>query len=430
MSQNKVRKPHRYWTEETTIIELELIIKELGHFPTNAELLRTGRSDLINAIRKHGGYPKFRTKVGSKLIKKPNNYWNDEVIIMELEPLIKELDHFPTQTELCEMDNCNLNTAISRHGGINKFRELMGYYLLKKPNGYWNDNIIIIELKPIIEKLGHFPTYIDLINNKKTKLSTAISKNGGHNKFRRLLGYEVIMKRNYWSEEIIISKLEYIINKLGHFPTHNELINMNKHDLSGAIQTHGGMSHFWEIFKITPSEIQRKQSVEASYFNNRGLNSEKIVKELIIKWCSAHNLPQPEFDVKLAKGNVIEFVCELNSKIGIDVTNTKNKGGQAIKHKWKKKEYHLHLDELWIVVFSDVYNDHDYIKFNKESPDNIKVMSINTFMEELQISVDNNLQLKIEDYNTCNFHNKDDFSHPKLGLSKFFKIKPDIRIKN
>ena len=57
-------------------------------------------------------------------------------------------------------------------------------------------------------------------------------------------------------------------------------------------------------------------------------------------------------------------------------------------------------------------------------------MSINTFMEELQISVDDNLQLKIDNYNTCTFHNKDDFSHPKVGLSKFFKMRSDIRIEN
>lgn len=106
------------------------------------------------------------------------------------------------------------------------------------------------------------------------------------------------------------------------------------------------------------------------------------------------------------------------------MTNTKTKTGGVIQNKWKHKEYHLYLDELWIVVFSNVFTDFDYIKFNNQSPENVKVMSIETFMEELQISVDKNLQLKIENYNTCDFHSKDNFINLNKGLlSKFFKIK-------
>lgn len=290
-------------------------------------------------------------------------------------------------------------------------------------------NFIIKDLKFIIDEIGHFPTRIELAIIDKSKFNefkmlSDINRNGGINYFRELIGYPRV--RQPWDEERAIIELKVIINKIGHFPTMNEL-TVN-YSLRSYINTHKGINYFRK--KLGYGTTENNKSELSSYISNRGSNSEKIVKELIIKWCVFHNLSQPELNVKLAKSKMIEFVCEINKRIGIDVTNTKTKSGVTIQNKWKHKEYHLHLDELWIIVFSDIYTDHDYIKFNKKSPENVKVMSIETFMEELQISIDENLQLKINKYNTCTFHNKDELSNPKQGLSKYFKFKPDIRVKD
>ncbi|MCK4668281.1 hypothetical protein KAU33_16130 [Candidatus Dependentiae bacterium] len=425
-----IRKSPGYWNEKIIFIKLETIIEKMEHFPTIRELKEMNRSDLLNAISKHGGLNHFREFLGHVIIHK-HKYWSEEKVIFELELIIEDLNHFPTTTELKKMGKMGLGTQISERGGVNYFRNLLGCEILQKSKGYWTEEMILPELELIIEDLNHFPTNTELIKMNKYDLIKAISEHGGINHFRKLFECEMIRKSpGYWTEEIIFDELESIIKEIGHFPTQLELINMNKQDLQVQISRGKGFKHFWKVFGVDPTQKQKNKSKTSSYVSKRGLNSENIVKELITKWCYAHDLSKPKLNVKLSKGNVIEFVCESDLRVGIDVTNTKSKNGYSIQRKWKHKQYHLHLDELWIVVFSDVFDNTDYTKFNIQSPDNVKIMSIETFMEELGITVDNNLQLKIDNYNACTFHNKDELIIPKQGVGKYFKIKPDIRIEH
>lgn len=406
------------------INELKFIINEIGHFPTLRELSkidknRIGEPKLVGKINSNGGINHFRKIMGYPMIRE---VWNEERAIKELNIIIDKLGHFPLTNEL--LINTSLRHYIANHNGINYYRKKLGYEIIRNRERF-SEEYIIDELNSIIEKTGEFPI-ADLIRDKP--YFSQLDYHGGINHFRKIMGYDLSWGR--WDEEKYINELKVVVNKIDRFPTGTDLLNMNNFHLLNEIRKHGGFKKVREdLAHLFPEHIMKnKRSAIASYINIRGLNSEKIVKELINKWCYAHNLPQPEFNVRLSKGNVIEFVCEAKLRIGIDVTNTKTRNSSSIRKKWRKKEYHLHLDELWIVVFTDTFTDLDYIKFNKESPDNVKVMSVETFMKELRITVDDNLQLKIDNYNTCTFHNKDDFSIPKLGLSKFFKFKPDIRI--
>ncbi|MCK5012564.1 MAG: hypothetical protein KAS66_01990 [Candidatus Omnitrophica bacterium] len=427
------RKPNGYWkVEENVIKELKIIIKEIGHFPTNKELASIGRTDLSGGINKSGGVNHFREILGYEFKKmKPNGYWKvEENVIKELKIIIKEIGHFPTISELHDMKKHGLVGAMNMHGTVNYFRKKMGHNILQKTYGYWTEENTIKEIEKVIKKLGNFPTKTELNKIGKNDLRGAIEMGGGSDYFREKMGYKPLKKiSDYWTEENTIKHLGKLIEDLGHFPSRLEL---QESRLIGPVQKYGGVSHFWDIFDIDVSEIKKKRALMASYVGRRGMDCEKIVKQLITKWCHFHNRPVPDLNVKLDKSKVIEFVCESNKKIGIDVTNTKNKDGGSIRHKWKHKEYHLHLDELWILVFSDAYNDIDYIKFNKQSPDNVKVMSIETFMEELGIIVDEKMEFKINVYNECTFHTKDELKQnmpEKKALSKIFKIRPDIRIK-
>ncbi|MCK4665939.1 hypothetical protein KAU33_04275 [Candidatus Dependentiae bacterium] len=340
--------------------------------------------------------------------RKSNGYWNEENIISELEPIIEELNHFPTINELNYIDRSDLEGAIRRNGGFLYFRKKMGYEQIRKTNGYWNEDNTVIELKPIIEELNHFPSHNEFLNMKRRDLTHAISNNGGYLYFRKKMGYELIQKPDgYWNEENTIIELNLIIEKLGRFPTNNDLLNMDRSELAKAITKNGGFPHFWEIFDVEITEKQKLISKTASYVGKRGKACEIIVKELLLAWTEAHNFPQPKLNVKLAKSKIIEFVCETNKKIGIDVTNTKDKSGRPIRNKWKHKEYQNHLDELWIVVFTDIFND-NFTKFNQKSPDNVKVMSIWTFIKELELEPDENYKDKMGNYCKCTFHNKDE----------------------
>lgn len=407
------RKPIGYWTEENTIIELKKVIEELGHFPVGSELLHMKEYDIPRAISLYGGFPKFRKLLGYELIRKPNDYWNDETIKNEIESLIKELNHFPTYAELKSLKKHDLLNALSKNGDLPKFRNLLGYKPTCKPNGYWTEENVIKEVEKVIEELGHFPLQRELNYIQKRDLSAAIHKHGGLNYFREKMGYDFFYKPvGYWTEGTIISEIKSAIEELKCFPSCSDLHKINKSNLANAISVHGGFLKFRELIGY-PTSLQDKYKSElSSYVGKKGRASEILVKKIIQDWLEIHNLPEVSCNVKLAPQNILEFICNIGKTIGIDVTNTDTKG--VVSRKWKQKDYHKSLDELWIVVFSDKFTEKDYFKLNKESPTNVITMSIDGFLENLDYSTDMELQTKIDKYKKCTFRSKREYLNESI----------------
>lgn len=360
---------------------------------------------------------KIIEELNYKMTRKPFNYWNEETIVKELNSVISQLKHFPTWDELLLMKRYDLARTLSKNGGFTKFRKIMGYDLLQNLHRKWTDEDIIRELKLIIKNDNHFPTDIELRKIKMRNLSNAIAKHGGINKFRKLLGYDLPKRPNgYWTDELIVSELRNIINKCGYFPSQEELMSMDRNDILGAIANNGGFLKFHNLLGYV--SIQEKYKSElCSYTHRRGKSSEKIIKQILLDYCSLHSLPKPLFDKKLSKGHVLEFVCNTNKTIGIDVTNTEKH--HCITNKYKKKSYHKYLDELWIVVFSDKFKDSDYQKWNIESPSNVKVFSIYQFLKELDYSLDESLKQKVDKYCSCTFHSKDELKNNTQQMRLF-----------
>ncbi len=345
------------------------------------------------------------------MIKKESK-WNEEIIIKELKIIITNIGHFPTHSELIIKRRGDLSHAIYNFGGINKFRIILKNPIIKQTHGYWKEKNIIKELKLIIKKLNYFPSRHDLMLLKKSYLIGAINRNGGFFKFRTLLCCDFIRKpKNYWNDKTITTEFKKIISEIGHFPTRYELYIKKRTDLIGEVFLHGGIRKFKELCGYTLSMQEEYIQNSASYYNTRGMKTEKIIKEILKDYCFLHNFSEPFYNKKLCKGNVLEFVCNTNKIIGIDVTNTKT--SHCISNKYIKKQYHNYLDELWIVVFSNTFTEQDYIKWNTESPVNVKVMSIYTFLKELDYSLDELTKTKIDKYNECTFHTKEQLKEIK-----------------
>lgn len=399
-----------YWNDKIIIEELTKIKNEIGHFPTGKELINSQQYDLVNAIHRNGGILKFRKLLGDSPLRVSKGYWTEETIIQELKEIKDKIGHFPTQIELANLGHSDLSTAISKHGGLNKFRILFRYEPFHKPKDYWSDETILQDLAKIKENIGHFPTQNELKIMGRSDLVTAIAQNGGINKFRILMGYDYKKKpTGYWSDEIVIRELKKTIDKLGHFPTYPELIDIGQSDLATQISVHGGINKFRELCGESLSFYQKYRSELASYTNKRGKSTERVVKSILQNWCKQNQKIELMYNTNLSKGHIIEFVCNTNKTIGIDVTNTETK--YAISRKYSHKSYHKYLDELWIVVFSDTFNDSDYNKWKQKSPKNVKVMSVYTFLEELDYSLDSQTKSKIDRYCSCTFHTKEELQN-------------------
>ncbi len=469
-----MRRSNSYWNDNTIISNLENIIVELKHFPSQKDLQNLNRHDLVNAITRRGGLNKYCKFMGYSERKAGNNYYSESNTLKLVEEMINDLGYFPSSTEMLSIVKYSrLLHGIEINGGIRKFRELLHYDSKKHEDSYWTFDLMVSKTKVIAEQLGRFPTHKEikdvnktlsfaiarkysiseiakacgyepntkrkcfwtvdstieeiknvilitkdfpsekwLKENNKYDLLGAIWSNGGTNFFRNIMNYKVIKRSpNDWTEEKIEKAIYKFIEKHQHFPTQGDLLNNNLGDLSNAISRNGGLIKYIEFFKAT-SNFETIKSQFHFYALYRGKKTEKLLYNILVEYCKYKNIPLPSKNIKLSKGNIVEFVIINDGKnIAIDTTNTKRK--QVVSRKWTKKDYHKYVDEFHIVVFSDSFKDSDYIKWNNDCPSNVKVRSIYHYLDDLNFSINEATKIKIDKYCKCNFYNKDDLKSKK-----------------
>lgn len=182
--------------------------------------------------------------------RKANDFWTEETICTELVSIIEELKCFPSRQKLREMNRSDLLSAINKNKGVHYFREKLGFKILRKQRGYWSDENILLDLKFIISEIEHFPSHNELKEMKRSDLSNAISNHKGINYYRGKLGYKFLQRtKGYWNEERMISELKEISKNIGHFPTRKELIELKRNDLAAAIDRHSSFIKFRIILK-------------------------------------------------------------------------------------------------------------------------------------------------------------------------------------
>jgi transposase-like protein len=112
----------------------------------------------------------------------------------------------------------------------------------RKPYRKWTKEKIIEELKIFAQKIGHSPTYNELMKNYRGLFEAIKAYIGTLNEAKKLAGLECYYEdREFWTKEKVIQKLKEITLKLGHSPTQKEIIKENK-KLVGAIRRFGGLN--------------------------------------------------------------------------------------------------------------------------------------------------------------------------------------------
>ena len=200
------RKPNGYWKNWNNVkVELERIIESTGHFPTQSEIYCLNKSLPTRISEYHGGLYKVRERLGYQpKEEKPRGFWKDfNNIKKELEQIIQEIGHFPSQKEVVDLGRRGMVGAIVTHFcGLDKLRSKLGYRNRhEKPKGFWKDwNNAKNELEKIITDIGHFPTAGEFRENYSLLL--ALGKyHGGLRRIRELFGYEPLTKPSgFWKE--------------------------------------------------------------------------------------------------------------------------------------------------------------------------------------------------------------------------------------
>lgn len=223
--------------------ELMPICKKLDKMPTSIYLTKINRGDLRTAIvKKWGGFNEVAKKLGYQSESKPRNYWNTwRNLKNELLLICKKLGKFPTQQELRKLNRHDIINTLIKFGAYKSAKKL-GYKIQTKPSGFWNNwRNLKKELMPICRKLGKMPNGGYLIKIKRGDLKSAIQKWGGFSTVAKKLGYETSLRpRGYWRDWKNIKKeLLPICKKLGRFPSPKELILLGKRDLISAFRNFG-----------------------------------------------------------------------------------------------------------------------------------------------------------------------------------------------
>ncbi len=229
-----------------------------GVMPTQTELRAANRSDLAQAISKHGGFPSVSQRLGLRLAYRAPQYWDDfQNVERELHAFISEYGtpgKLPTRLDLIKAGKSALGSSIARHGGSYTVAErlCLSLQVPRKPRKYWNDfaNVEreVRAFAAVQGASGVMPTEKSLDAAKRGDLKNALTKHGGARvvAVRLNLALPSSQKpKGYWDD---LGNLEREVLKHieehgtpGIMPTHNELREAGRYDMAVAINTHGGL---------------------------------------------------------------------------------------------------------------------------------------------------------------------------------------------
>jgi hypothetical protein len=190
----KKRRPKDYWRDiENIKREIQPLIEKFGRFPSNNEMVKEHGTSLPKFIMKyHGGIIQMSKIMGvscydESIGRRVQGTWNKKDVIDEFLKIIKErnIDYYPSRIDLKEWGYDIYVGITQTFNSYLKFKihlKSLGVELKHKPkNKIWDEVSIKKELKPIIEKLGYFPSQKEL---DSMGLST----------LRRILSEELILR--------------------------------------------------------------------------------------------------------------------------------------------------------------------------------------------------------------------------------------------
>ena len=308
------RKEEFYWASiDNTIAEARRLMEEhnLESFPNANILQELNATSLNHAIHKyHGGFRKFRLLLGEKPPRIKMGQWKEiDYCIAEAQRIKNELqvDFLPGAQELRKKGYSSFTHAIHKyHGGLGKFREILGEGRLKNQNGIWKDeSYTIAQAERFMKenKYTELPSSATLQEKGAGSLLSGIKKyHRGIESFRRKLeerkqvnnprsleafleayvdgteiphvNGEANKPASYWSDwNNVQTVLAELIEKHGSIPSYKKLKALNQGTLAWAIDHyHGGFpavrekmgcteikkpSRYWEQWKNVKKELEQ-----------------------------------------------------------------------------------------------------------------------------------------------------------------------------
>lgn len=320
VSPQRTRKPSGYWNDPKNLQhEIRRYIAEheneleIGQMPPASKLRIAGRMDIIQAIRRHGGFKRVAACMQLTSSRRPKNSISSAVaravLFLNLQRSILRLAHrnsimhgcMPSASQLRALGEIGLLHSIIFAGGFSVTAQVLGLRparykssalppakiavvrQVRRAKHFWKSwRVVESELHKFANEVcqGFMPLQRHFIEKNRTDLLNAIQLHGGlahaaqRSGLQPALSVSLRRPRGYWLDSATLhAELLAFTAKNGHpgiMPTYERLRKAGRMDLVYAINRYGGFStlasklhltwygpsSFWRVFRNVRSRLQ------------------------------------------------------------------------------------------------------------------------------------------------------------------------------
>lgn len=239
--------------------------------PSQRQLLDSGRTDLLNAVRIHGGAAQVARRAAlaplpAKARKKPPGYWTDpKRLHAELLIFTARNGHpglMPRRDQLMSAGRGDLNYAIEKHGGYAAVASAL-HLVWHGPCSYWrvfrNVRKRVLAFMNKLDTDNVMPCVQTMQKYGRMDLVYGVAMHGGVMVVARRMGLKVEFPQRvpgYWSlPQNVTAELEDFIKTQpledrDAMPTSVMLVQAGRTDLANAIRDHGGWVYYAQMLGL------------------------------------------------------------------------------------------------------------------------------------------------------------------------------------
>lgn len=291
------RRARGYWSVWRNLqTELRAFAKRScsGYMPLQRELLAANRTDIMNALRFHGGAAIVARRAGlcpapAAAAKKPRGHWSDPAVLhAELLTFTARYGHpglMPRRDQLLRAGRADLNYAIRKHGGYSTVAASL-HLLWYGPCSYWRVfRNLQKRLLSFVRLRNHgpvMPSFETLRRLGRMDLVYGIALHGGVMMVARRTGLEVVFPElgdDFWGRpenvqrELERALLTQPLEARHSMPSSVTLVQAGRADLATAIRDHGGWIYYAQRLGLRFAYEVRHQGFWAK--------EENVVQELL-----------------------------------------------------------------------------------------------------------------------------------------------------
>lgn len=270
----QTRRTRHFW-KSWRVVETELhkFANEAcqGYMPLQRQFVEYGRTDLLNAIRQHGGLALTAQRTGlqpplSVSSRRPRGYWLDSATLhAEILAFTAKNGHpgmMPTYERLRKAGRMDLVYAINRYGGFATLASKL-HLTWYGPSSYWRVfRNVRSRLLGFLKSRGDttvMPSVPELHKMGRYDLIYGIALHGGVMIVARRMGLKVVYPQRddeFWQKtSSVIRELETVIQtqpvEVRHImPTSVKLVQLGRADLATAIRDHGGWLYYAQSMNL------------------------------------------------------------------------------------------------------------------------------------------------------------------------------------